>query len=95
MLSKVHCMECLNYWMIRDGRNCQVNNVTCKYNIGYKLFSPNLKKDSTIKCKEGSGDGSGDDYDNGSNDGGSGDAYIYYCNVLLICTFVIMNLLLN
>lgn len=57
--------------------NIKLKSATCKYNIGYKWFSPNIKKDLTTKCKEGSGDesddgsvdDSGDNYENGSDDG--------------------------
>ena len=89
--SAINCTNCLNYWMIRDGRDKQVINAYCIKNWSRTetLFSSKIKSDLKTRCKSGGSDSGHSNNDKSNNAYGN-----YHCDMLLICLFVIMNTLL-
>lgn len=69
--STINCTNCLNYWIIRDGRDNQVKNAYCTSDSSKQtnLFSSKIKSNLKSKCKGGAGGGSGSV---GQGSGGTG-----------------------
>lgn len=51
--STINCIDCLNYWLIRENKDNQVVHATCSHNKNESLFNYEIKSNLKLMCNLG------------------------------------------
>ena len=49
--SYIDCLECKNYWLVKEEKDYQISNLYCKHDKNLRMFNEEIKNKLKLKCK--------------------------------------------